>query len=185
MRRARRPGALCVLVAALLSCAGMASVAPADPVAPDSATAASARSGAHSALAPGALVRIGTWGDPPGIVWKRSPMFRATLVRATPDSLRVARLGDDRVLDLARADVRFEVHAGRSHLGGAWAGAALGLFVGLGAGAVAALVYGSRSDSELKEYAYIIYPVGFAAYGVPIGAVVGGVRGVDRWKRVE
>jgi hypothetical protein len=152
-----------------------------DAVVPDAAGAAAV----WPALAPGTLVRISTWRDPPGIVWQKSPMFRATLLQATAESLRLAPLGDDRILDLARADVRLEVHAGRSHLGGAWAGAAFGLFVGLGVGTVAALVYGSRIDSELKEYAYIIYPVAFAAYGIPIGTVIGGSSGVDRWRRVE
>jgi hypothetical protein len=178
-----------LVVAGTIGATTFAPAAPdtlADPVSPDTASVHVAAPGRGSfALAPGTLMRITPAADSPGIVRTRGPMFRATLLRATADSLWVAPRDEARVLALAKADVRLEVHAGRSHFNGAWSGAALGLFAGLGVGAIVAIVNASQSDDETGDFGYIAYPVLCGAVAMPAGAVIGGISGVERWERVE
>lgn len=180
-----RFGAPCVL--AWLALVPLARGAHADPAGPDTSGAGVpvARAGTLDTVAPGTLMRIATRDDPRSIVWTRQPMFRGTLLRATADSLWVSPVGDDRVLDFAREGVAVEIRAGRSHFNGAWTGAALGLLTGFAAGTIGAIVYSTGSDDDMASLSYLVFPILVSCYTVPIGAVIGGISGVDRWARVN
>jgi hypothetical protein len=89
---------------------------------------------------------------------------------------------------VALADVRrIEVFAGENRAGGAVIGTALGALIGMTAGLVAGTIYvdsgGSRGEHEGLAIAYLTLLGG--AIGAPVGAVTGGIRGLDRWEQVE
>jgi len=157
---------------------------PAFAASPDS-TRTPAANASSLPVAAGTLLRLRPSNDLRGIVRVGRPMFRGTFERASAESLWVTPVGDLAAVSLPLAEVQVERYAGRSHVNGFFAGGAIGLFVGLGAGALAAVTYMSRGDDEIAEFAYIVGPLVGAMVGVPIGAAVGAARGIDRWERVE
>ncbi len=171
------------LLTATLSCIGASGVFAAPAPAPDT-TGTAAVTGAAPATE--TLLRIRPDPDARGIMAGWTPMFRATLLRSTADSLWVVPLRSGTPVGLALADVRLERYAGRSSLGGAVTGGALGVMLGLGVGLIVAVATNDRHrDNELAGLAFIYLPVTFAGIGLPIGAFVGAIRGADRWERVR
>jgi len=136
-------------------------------------------------VAAGTLLRVRPSNEMRSIVRIGRPMFRGTFERASAESLWVTPVGARAAVPLSLAEVAVERYAGHSHVNGIFAGGALGLFVGLGAGALAGIAYQGGSEDKTAGFALLIGPLAGAMIGVPVGALIGGAIGVDRWERIE
>jgi hypothetical protein len=116
-----------------------------------------------------------------------------TLTAAAGDTIsllarreRAFRSDTTMVLSIPMSQVRqLDVSAGKSRARGALVGGALGLALGAGVTMTFVAIGGAGGGSdEADAYPFVI---GGAAtlIGVPLGIVVGGKRGVEKWQRVH
>jgi hypothetical protein len=162
-----------------------AAAASTDSAGTDTVAARAASSG-FSGYPPGTPLRIEIRSVLKGIAREPGPMFKATLLRATADSLWVTRGAGGATIPLSLEGVHVDAYGGRSSLRGALYGAGIGLLAGLGAGLAVAAIGDRENDyGEFASLAYLAFPIAGAAIGVPTGLVIGGVRGADRWVRLR
>jgi hypothetical protein len=161
-------------------------------IAPVPAAADTLEASAHATVAgrvpPGSIVRLRQRAEPGSFMNVPFGIARGVLVRASADSLWLLPEDRGEARAVALADVRrIEVFAGENRAGGAVIGTALGALIGMTAGLVAGTIYvdsgGSRGEHEGLAIAYLTLLGG--AIGAPVGAVTGGIRGLDRWEQVE
>ena len=126
---------------------------------------------AGAAVKPFTRVRV----HAPGVAAK-ALVGNAVLVDT--DSLVLAQGGSTRWLVVPTDAVsRLEISRGRSHLGGALAGAGIGGLVGgVGLAGIAAI-----QERRVDGWTFAVLILG-AVYGAPVGAAVGAVVGVERWE---
>lgn len=127
-------------------------------------------------LAPGTRVRV----HAPEFAEKR---MTARITFLDADSLVLTRRGvAERLVIPARAVERLEISHGRDHVAGLFRGTGLGALAGGLLLATATLVESTSAESGGDAGWTVLAVMAGMVWGAPVGAVVGGLIGVERWE---
>lgn len=137
-------------------------------------SSAAGAQGSLSELTSGTRVRIRAPGATEG-------NLIGTIAAAGGDSLTITRGKANRNLTLHLDDIAsIDRSRGRDHALGAVIGAGGGAIVGVILGAVCVSVCAKKNSSDAN-----LAPIGGFVIGVPAGAVLGALVGLERWQRLK